>query len=115
MRQSNFVPILLMLGVPSMWALVVLYNLIPAWEPKSDWKSPQQCYDEHIRWADGMYPLKGDDSSKLKAYCERMYHYNRACDFRCEPNQLDWKFFTTYPGGGDRREEYLDVYFSGYR
>ena len=109
MKQSNFVPILLMLGLPSVWALVVLYNRIPAQEPwKSEWKSAQQCYDEHIKLADGDYPLSGDDTSKLMVYCEKVY---KICDFSSEPSRINWKFFIVMPPR-DRRDQWLDQYFS---
>ena len=39
------------------------------------WNSVQQCYNMHIRVADGAYPQRdqGDDPSELREYCERAY------------------------------------------
>jgi hypothetical protein len=76
---------------------VALLPLIAPYAANADpWKSPQECYNDHIRYAEGAYPQEGDDPSELRAYCQSAYEAKK-CNFMCEVTRVYWDFAINAP------------------
>ena len=62
------------------------------------WKSPEECFNDHIRYAAGAYPQLGstDDPAELYAYCVKAYKA-KECNFECLTTRVNWDFATGYP------------------
>jgi hypothetical protein len=66
-------------------------------EGSHTWNSPQECYNAHIRLADGWYPLpsQGDDPRALMKHCEYEFKAKR-CNFTCEVQRVSWEVAVLY-------------------
>jgi hypothetical protein len=76
------------------------------------WNSPEECYNAHIRSADGWYPLpsRGDDPTQLMKHC--MYEFKaKRCSFMCEVPRIGWLFAVQAPA--HQREARIRAYFKG--
>jgi hypothetical protein len=80
-------------------------------DDSSHWQSPQECYDTHIRLANGGYPRPSDHPSDLREYCEKAYAQKK-CNFTCMPSRVNWEFVFLDEG---KRFARLDAYFGMHR
>src|SRR6266566_4537239 len=76
------------------------------------WRSPQECYEAHIRFAKGAYPQPEDHPSDLLEYCEKAYAAKK-CNFACEVTRVQWEWVLVAPQ--HKRFGRLNAYFRMHR
>jgi len=74
------------------------------------WRSAEQCVEDHIRAAEGSYPLAGDNIADLRIFCERVYNDKHYCDFGCLLTSVGWEF-ALRGGPPSSRSVRLSAYF----
>jgi hypothetical protein len=77
------------------------------------WSSVADCVSEHVRHADGKYPLRGDNPSDLRAFCQRAVDENLFCGFDCTLTSARWEFAISGPTS--QRAGRLQSYFNKKR